>query len=238
MRIFVASLLLLVGCKCPEQPILEPPKPDKQRDAYIDKLEAEAGEGAAALAVAKDKLTGLGLPLVNLTIERLSGIKQPTKPMLDKYAKALADAKALKAEEEKAAAVDNDTSILFDQIVEKDKENAELRVAIDKMNRANAFAELRNKFLMIASVFAFVGGVALVASFYLGKGRLGALALIGCSVLFGAIPFVIQDAIDSPIFPYAFWGAIALASAYGAYAMQTHHADIKERLKPRENPSA
>lgn len=239
MRYVLASLLLLCGCKCPEQPIVPPVvQPSKERDAYIDRLESEASEGAAALGVAVTEISGNGLGLVSLTKERLEGIKRPSKEQIAKFTKALKDKAAMDAERAKAEAVDYETGILYDQVVERDRENKALKDTIDKMNRANAFGEMRNKFLTVAGIFAFVGAGLLVASTFIQRGRMAGIVLVLLSAVFGSLPFVIQDAIDSPLFPYVFWGLILGGIAYGLYEAKRSHKDIKERLLPVEKEQA
>ena len=234
MRYAAVSLLLLCGCNTVEPPVVPPvAEATKERDAYINRLEDEASEGSAALGVALTSLDGKGVGLVSLTKDRLDGIKKPSKEQMARFAKAIQDKSALDAEKAKAEAVDDETSILFDQVVERDRENKVLKDTIDKMNRANAFADMRSKFLTVAGIFAFVGAGMLVASTFIQRGRMGGIILILLSAVFGSLPFVIQDAIDSPLFPYIFWGLILGGIGYGLYEAKRSHKDIKERLHPK-----
>ena len=52
MRAIILSVLL-VGCATKPAPVPAPEPATKTRDAYVDRLEHEASEGAAAIVVAK-----------------------------------------------------------------------------------------------------------------------------------------------------------------------------------------
>ncbi len=229
-------VLLLTACQSvppplPEVKVVDNPK----KDAYVERLENEAGEGAAALAVAKDRLTGAGVPLVGLTYDRLAGIKQPTKAMLDKYAKTLGDDKALKVEEEKAKKVDEETSNLYGMVEQMDAENRELKAQLEAAAKEHAWGELRAKFLTLSGIFAIAGaGLLVVSTFVAGKGRGAGLCMIALSVFFGGAPFVIRDVVEAWWFPYATASACLLAAVWGMWVYHASHREIKSRLTQPE----
>ena len=115
--------LLLVGCTTVVPPLPVPEPASKNRDEYVDKLEHEASEGAAALNVAKKNVEGKGKPLLDLTETRLAGIKKPTAEQVDKFAATLGDTKALEAEQTKAKAVDVETTKLHERVAKADRDN-------------------------------------------------------------------------------------------------------------------
>ena len=86
-------LLLLCGCTTTPKPVIQPEPENKNRDAYVDKLEHEASEGAAAIIVAKKNVEGKGKPLLDLTETRLTGIKKPTAEQVDKFDKTINNSK-------------------------------------------------------------------------------------------------------------------------------------------------
>ena len=229
-------VLLLTACQS-----VPPPLPDvkvvdnPKKDAYIEKLESEAGEGAAALAVAKDRLAGAGLPLVGLTYDRLSGIRQPTKATMDKYAKTLGDNKALRVEEDKAKKVDEETTNLYGMVEQMDAENRELKAQLEAAAKEKAWGELRDKFLTISGVFAFAGAGLLVASTFVGgKGKGAGVCMILLSVFFGGAPFVIRNIIEAWWFPYATVSVCLLAGLWGAWEYHQSHKELKSRLTQPE----
>ena len=202
-----------------------------QKDTYIERLEVEAQESAAALLVAKDNVTGKGLPLVELTQQRMAGIRQPIPPLITKYTKMIGDDKALKAEQERVDKVDAETSMLYDMVEAKDRENNDLKAQIQAINEEKAWAELRGKFLMLAGAFAIAGaGLLVLSTFTAGKGKGGGAILVGLSVFFGGAPFVIRDAVQSPWFPYATAGLTSLAALWAMWAYHQSHKHLKTRL--------
>lgn len=203
------------------------------KDSYVERLEQEAQEGAAALLVAKGNVTGKGLPLIELTQQRLAGIRQPIPPLITKYSKAIDDKLVLKAEQEKAAKVDEETTMLYDLVDAKDKENNDLKAQIKAMKEEEAWGELRGKFLWLAGGFAIAGaGLLVLATFMGGKGKGGGAILIGLSVFFGGAPFVIRDVVQSPWFPYATAGISSLAALWALWAYHQSHKHLKDRLTP------
>ena len=226
--------MLLVAC----QSVPQNPEPVKVvdnpiKDAYVDKLEQEAQEGAAALLVAKENVTGKGLPLVVLTAERLAGIRQPTPPLITKYTKAIDDQKALKVEQDKASKVDQETTALYGMVDDLDRENRDLKAALASQAKERAWDDLRGKFLMLAGGFAIAGaGLLVLSTFTGGKGKGGGAILLGLSVFFGGAPFVIRDVVESPWFPYATAGLTSLAALWAMWAYHQSHKHLKDRLTP------
>lgn len=223
---------VLVGCATTDLPEVRVVDNSK-KDEYVERLEREAEEGASALTVAKEHIQGKGASLVALTAERLSGIRKATKEGLERYAKAMNDDKALKAEQEKAEKVDAETSALYGMVDDLDRQNRELKTALDAKHKEMEWADLRSKFLMLSGVFAMVGaGLLVISTFTGGKGKGGGLILIALSMFFGGAPFVIRDVVESPWFPWASAGVALIALAWGAWAYWISHKDMKCRLTP------
>lgn len=229
-----AWLLGLSGCRsAPELPPVPPPS-NKEKDAYVARLENEAGEGAAALVAAKPHIEGKGKPLVELTETRLSGIQKPKQETVDKYAKAIDNQKALDAEKAKAKKVDEETDRLSKRVAEVDKENEQLKNSIATMKREKAFEDLRAVCFWLTTAFALGGAGLLVMSTVIGKGRSGGLVLLLVAAGSAAAPFVIQDVVDSLWFKVSVGLVLILSTAYGLWSAYDAHMDAKRRLTKPE----
>jgi hypothetical protein len=228
----VGLVALLTGCPSidlPEVKVVD----NAKKDEYVEKLEREAEEGASALTVAKEHIDGKGKALVVLTADRLAGIRKATKEGLERYAKAMQDDKALKAEQERAERVDAETTALYGMVDDLDRQNRDLKTALDAKHKEMEWADLRSKFLMLSGVFAFAGaGLLVISTFTGGKGKGGGFILIGLSLFFGGAPFVIRDVVESAWFPWASAGVALVALAWGSWAYWISHKDMKCRLTP------
>jgi hypothetical protein len=232
-RWLLAGLVaVLIGCTTTDLPEVKVVD-NAKKDEYVERLEREAEEGASALTVAKEHIDGKGKALVVLTAERLAGIRKATKEGLERYAKAMQDDKALKAEQEKAERVDAETTALYGMVDDLDRQNRDLKIALDAKHREMEWADLRSKFLMLSGVFAFAGaGLLVISTFTGGKGKGGGLILIALSLFFGGAPFVIRDVVESAWFPWASAGVALVALAWGSWAYWVSHKDMKCRLTP------
>lgn len=236
MRAIILSLLL-VGC-CGRPAVVVPEAPNKDRDVYVDRLEHEASEGAAAIIVAKKNVEGKGKPLLDLTETRLSGIKKPTAEQVNKFEATLASSKALKAEQTKAKEVDAETTKLYEKVAKTDKENEDLRNSIAAMEREKAWDKVAEKFLLMAMVFGFAGAAFVVANTFIGKGLKAGVVMFIMSGVCAATPFVLRDVVESVWFKWAFGACVLLGMAYGMYAGLHTHKEVKCRLRSPEGPQA
>lgn len=233
MRYLLLSLLLL-GCttKAPEPVVVV--KKENGRDAYVDRLEHEASEGAAAVAVAKKNVEGKGKPLLDLTETRLSGIKKPTAEQVSKFEATLASTKAMEAEQAKAKKVDEETTKMANRIAQMDKENNELKESLKAMAKQKDWDKVVEKFLFMAMVFGFAGAAFIVANTFIGKGLRAGVTMFILSGVCAATPFVLQDMIDSLWFKWAFGACVVLGMAYGMYAGLHTHKEVRTRLRPKD----
>lgn len=232
-------LLMFLLCGCATTP---PPAPvvvqkDNGRDAYVDKLEHEASEGAAAVAVAKKNVEGKGKPLLDLTETRLSGIKKPTAEQVTKFEATLANTKALETEQAKAKKVDEDTTKMANRIAQIDKENNELKESLKAMAKQKDWDKVVEKFLLMAMVFGFAGAAFIVANTFIGKGLKAGVTMFILSSVCAATPFVLQDMIESWWFKWAFGLCVVLGMAYGMYAGLHTHKEVRTRLRPKDEQS-
>ncbi len=231
-------LLLLCGCTQAPKPTAPLPEPaSKDRDAYVDRLEHEASEGAAAIIVAKKNVEGKGKPLLDLTETRLSGIKKPTAEQVDKFDKTITNVKALEAEQAKAKKVDEETTKMAKVIAEKDKENQDLKNSITALKKEEAWKQVQDKFLYMAMVFGFAGAAFIVANTFIGKGLKAGVVMFLLSAVCAATPFAIRDMVEAWWFKWAFGACVVLGMAYGMYAGLHTHREVKCRLRPKDEPS-
>jgi len=230
-------LLLLCGCTTTPKPIIQPEPENKSRDAYVDRLEHEASEGAAAIIVAKKNVEGKGKPLLDLTETRLTGIKKPTAEQVDKFDKTINNSKALEAEQAKAKKVDEETTKMAKIIADKDKENETLRNNITAMNKEKEWAKVSEKFLWMAVVFGFASAAFIVANTFIGKGLKAGIVMFMLSAVCAATPFVIRDMVEAWWFKWAFGACVLIGMAYGMYAGLHTHREVKCRLRPKDEPS-
>lgn len=233
MRSIILALILLAGCssRAPE-PVPAPVVPkDNPKDAYVDRLEKEAGEGAAALVAARPHLEGKGKPLVELTETRLSGIQQPTAANVEKYRKAIDSQKALDEEKAKAKKVDEETTKLANRIAQMDRENAELRTSIEAMKKEERWKDVQEAFLKMAVFFGVVGAAFLAANALIGKGLRSGVVMFLLSGVSAATPFVLRDLIESPWFKYTALAVVVGGMAFAFWSAISTHKEVKSRLR-------
>lgn len=233
MRSIILALILLAGCssRAPEPaPVPVVPK-DNPKDAYVDRLEKEAGEGAAALVAARPHLEGKGKPLVELTETRLSGIQQPSAANVEKYRKAIDSQKALDEEKAKAKKVDEETTKLANRIAQMDRENAELRTSIEAMKKEERWKDVQEAFLKMAVFFGVVGAAFLAANALIGKGLRSGVVMFLLSGVSAATPFVLRDLIESPWFKYTALAVVVGGMAFAFWSAISTHKEVKSRLR-------
>jgi len=228
-------MLLLCGCCSKPQPVIQPPQPETpEKDAYVKRLESEAGEGAAALAAAKPHLEGKGKPLVELTETRLTGIQKPSAESVQKYVKAMDNQKAMDDEKAKAKKVDEETSRMAARIAQMDKENNDLKTSIETMKKEDAWKEVRESFLKMAMLFGFAGAAFILANTLIGKGLRSGVVMFLLSGVSAATPFVLRDLVESPWFKYTALAVAALGVLFGIWSAFATHKEVRSRLRTGE----
>jgi hypothetical protein len=249
LAVLAFSLLALIGCSSRPEPKAEVKEVIKivdnpEKDKYIDRIEHEASEAAAALIAAKPGVTPPHSKLVELTTERMSGLKKPSAEQVKKYEDALKSEAAMKAEKDKATKVDTETTELYDRVEKVDSENKDLKEKIRLLEeqrqaeiRQEAYEDLRDVCLLLCTILTVAGvGIALIG-YWMGKGvKAGVLvALAGLSV--GAAPLVIQDIVEAAWFKWTVGAVVVAGIAYGIYEL--FDTDVKvRRKKASERPDA
>jgi hypothetical protein len=201
-----------------------------EKDAYIDRLEREVSEAGAAIEVARMPVTGQVRKLLDLTLVRLNGIKPATPKQVKAYEQTLVDDKALQKAEKVAEKVDEETSALYGMVEQIEKENNDLKHEMDAMRREQAYAELRKNCFWISTVFAFIAAGLFILQSFVGKGGKAGFIMVLLSVFFGGAPFVIQDVVQAPWFPYLMIGLVVVGGSIAGYIAWHGHNDVKCRL--------
>jgi len=228
------SFWLLVGlmtaCTTPEAIPQVKVVDNPEKDAYIDRLEREVSEAGAAIEVARTPVTGQVRKLLDLTLVRLNGIKPATPKQVKAYEQTLVDDKALQKAEKVAEKVDEETSALYGMVEQIEKENNDLKHEMDAMRREQAYAELRKNCFWISTVFAFIAAGLFILQSFVGKGGKAGFIMVLLSVFFGGAPFVIQDVVQAPWFPYLMIGLVVVGGSIAGYIAWHGHNDVKCRL--------
>lgn len=242
------ALYALAGCCSTPEPkpvIKEVVKvvDNPEKDKYIDRVEHEASEAAAALTVVQPSVTGPQAKLVELTKDRMAGLKKPTDEQVKRYEKAVADEKSMKSEQDKAKKVDEETTKLYERVEKVDGENKDLKEKLRLLEeqhqaeiRAEAYEDLRDTCLLLCTILTVAGvGIALVG-YWMGKGiKAGVLvALAGLAV--GASPLVIQDVVEAAWFKWSVGAVVVAGMAYGIYELFDTDKQVRRRKasEPRD----
>jgi len=224
---------LLSGCStAPVAPLIKVVD-NPEREKYITRIEHETSEASAALKVAKDGVSPLYSKLVDLTIVRLDGIKLPTSKQVEAFRATLGNTSELKKAEDKAGRVNEETSMLYDLVEERDMENMSLKAENEAIRKEQAFAELRAKCFTLGSWFTIGGGLLLVGASVLGLPRFGGAIMLLIAVLCFASPFVIQDVVNALWFKIVVGAVIVLSVIAFLIEAYGHHSHVKGRLTPQ-----
>lgn len=246
---FTLLAFSLTGCctnREPQQVVKEVVKvvDNPEKDKYIDRVEHEASEAAAALIAAKPGVTPPHSKLVELTTERMSGLKKPSAEQVKKYEEALKNEAKMKAEKDKAKAVDAETTELYNRVEKVDSENKDLKEKIRLLEeqrqaeiKAEAYEDLRDTCLLLCTILVIAGvGIALIG-YWMGKGVKAGVLISLAGLTVGAAPLVIQDIVEAAWFKWTVGVVVVLGIAYGIYEL--FDTDVKvRRKKASEQPGA
>lgn len=241
LAVLAVSLLALIGCSSKPEPKAEVKEVVKivdnpEKDRYIDRVEHEASEAAAALIAAKPGVTPPHSKLVELTTERMSGLKKPSAEQVKKYEDALKSESAMKAEKDKATKVDTETTELYNRVEKVDSENKDLKEKIRLLEeqrqaeiRQEAYEDLRDVCLLLCTILTVAGvGIALIG-YWMGKGVKAGVLISLAGLTVGAAPLVIQDIVEAAWFKWTVGVVVVLGIAYGIYEL--FDTDVKVRRK-------
>ena len=198
----------LVGCQTgDEQKVI--PITNEEKDKYIEKIEAIISESASAIiAVASTLPAGLPREIIESQGTRLSGVAKPSVESVGRYTRMVKenDSKAVQKDKEEALKVDEETNLLWEMVLDRDKEldtaKAERDLAIEEKKR-----ELKDKILWALSCLgmAVSTGGLLVIAFTPFKWR-GAILVAG-----GGLAVASAWILDSEWFKYVLISLAVLA---------------------------
>ena len=230
-KVYLAFLLvLLTGCatSAPKVEVKEVVKivDNPEKDKFIERVEHEASEAAAALIVVQPAVKGPQAKLIELTKDRMAGLRKPSAEQVQKYEKALMDETAMKTEQDKARKVDEETTKLYERVEKVDLENKDIKEKVRLMEeqrqseiRAEAYEDLRDTCLLLCTILVVAGvGIALIG-YWIGKGIKAGVLVTMAGIAVGASPLVIQDVVEAPWFKWTIGSIVLAGMAYGIYEL-------------------
>jgi hypothetical protein len=154
----------LAGCSTAPKPTLpttsiEPQ--NKEKDQYIEKVEAVVSDSASALTAVVPVLNkGTVREVVEAQVTRLSGVSKPSVAKVEEFKRIIAsdDKKAVEQDKKEASKVDAETTALYAMVEQKDFEISEAH--------ARADAEFKQKILWqysTAGLGVFIAGLMAMA---------------------------------------------------------------------------
>lgn len=157
----------LVGCQTPEpQKVIH--LNNEEKDKYIDKIESVVSESASAIvAVVPSLPAGIARDIIESQGTRLSGVAKPSVESVGRYARMVKenDSKAVQKDKEEALKVDSDTNLLYQMVLDRDKEledtKTERDLAIEEKRR-----EFKEKVLWLLTCVGMAvstGGLFVIA---------------------------------------------------------------------------
>jgi hypothetical protein len=217
---YIILAFLLTGCTSePQPPPAAPAKVEnKEKDKYIEKVEAIVSDSASALTAVVPVLDkGTVREVVEAQVTRLSGVAKPSVAKTQEFQKIIAtnDKKAVEKDKKEASKVDAETDALWLMVEEKDYELMEAHTRAD--------AEFKQKVLW---QFSTAG---------LGLFTIGLLALAltpfkksaGTVMAGGMLAMASAWIFDSTWFTWIMGGSLGVAALSIVYAMVR---------KPTKNP--
>ncbi len=234
----VLILLVLTGCATvqPEAPISVKVVDNEEKNSYIEILETEAAEASAALISISKTLPRPQSDIVGLTINRLSGIRQPTEEQVERYRQAGVNSGLLAIEVESAKKVKEETDTAWAIVEEVDAENKSLKEQVKLIEaqrqsdiRAKAYDDIRATCLWLGSILSLVGVGLGVASMWLGRGLKASVFVvaIGLSVIF--LPLVMQDVVEAVWFKLTIGFSFGFVVAFGIWKLFHINKEMKVR---------
>ncbi len=210
MRI-IAITLLLVGCSTRQpEPTPQPKIENKEKDKYIEKVEAVVSDSASALTAVVPVLDkGTVREVVEAQVTRLSGVAKPDVKKVQEFTRIIAqnDTKAVEKDKKEASKVEEETNALYDLVMQKDFEIIEAN--------AKADAEFKQKVLWQYSTYGlglFVAGVLAMAFTPFKKSA-------GITMAGGMLAMASSWIFDSTWFMWIVGGAIAVTTLSILYAI-------------------
>jgi len=209
------------------------------KDLYIDWLEAEIGEAAGAIKVVSQTLPeGNPKAVLTLTYNRLSGIKEPTVTEIEKYQKALKDAKTLEVESARAKETQEESNRLYAKVEATDAENKSLKRQLDLV-KAQREQEAKDKAIQdtlndITKTCKWVGAFFLLACLGMVFVSRYATATICGGIGLGLImaPIFVPTIMMNPIFQNGIMVLLLIGVVYGMWLAKKHTKPLDKQPTP------
>lgn len=135
MRYLILAFLLTGCISKPQPPPAAPAKVEnKEKDKYIEKVEAIVSDSASALTAVVPVLDkGTVREVVEAQVTRLSGVSKPSVAKVEEFTRIIKqnDSKAVEKDKKEASKVDAETDALWLMVEEKDYELAEAHTRAD-----------------------------------------------------------------------------------------------------------
>lgn len=220
MRYIIPALLVLLsGCslrgKRTGYDALETP----EKLDYLNFLETEVGTAASTLIASKEAPEPYKAQMVDITIDRLSGIIEPENREVQFWRSNFSQKAFLEIQQKEASRVKERSEAAWKEVETANRENQQLKAELE--NERKKFAS------MVVSV---VGGLGIVAGFgmlLLGYNRLNA----GASILAGMVVIGSVWIYDNPWFMWI--GLVTFATA----ALEFVRRLSKSRLTNEKPPA-
>lgn len=234
MEKVILLALLLVGCSTaptpPPAPVTLPPVAplNEKKEAYIDHIENEAAEAAAALGAISGKNGEPSDRVIGITLNRLNAIKKPSQEQIRKWAASIGDVKKLDKEDEKTKKLEQELNEAWTAVAVADAQ-------IESLSKAEAYEDIRDACIWLGSILTLAGVALSVAGMWVGRGiKEGGLVLsIGIGII--AAPLVIQDVVEAQWFKWTIASTFIISLAYGLWRL--FHVEKKVRHYCRSSDS-
>jgi hypothetical protein len=208
---FIIVAILLTGCATKQPEPITPPKiENKEKDKYIEKVEAVVSDSASALTAVVPVLDkGTVREVVEAQVTRLSGVAKPDVKKVQEFTRIISqnDTKAIEKDKKKAEKVEEETNALYDLVMQKDFEISEAY--------AKADAEFKQKILWqysTAGLGIFVAGLLAMAFTPFKKSA-------GITMAGGMLAMASSWIFDSTWFMWIVGGAIATTTLCILYSI-------------------
>lgn len=233
MRYMLASILL-VGCSTTE-PVAPVVVSNKDKDAYIEKVESVISDTASALtAVAPTVPAGVPRELVENQVTRLSGISKPTVEKTDAYRNILKtnDQSAVEQDKKEALKIDSEINKLW-AIVEEQETAITIANAIAENADKERQGAMKDKVLwMLSCIGVGVSLVGLALMVFTPLKKQGMLLMSA-----GALSVFSAWILDSKWFPWVVGIAVGAIVLQGLVVLTMHTINhIRHRLQVRDTP--
>ena len=224
MEKVILLALLLVGCSTAPTPPPAPLPPvaplNEKKEAYINHIETEASEAAAALSAIAGKNGEPSDRVIGITINRLQSIQKPSQEQIRKWAASIGDVKKLDKEDEKTKKLEQELNEAWTAVAVADAQ-------IESLSKAEAYEDIRDACIWLGSILTLAGVALSVAGMWVGRGmKEGGLVLaIGIGII--AAPLVIQDVVEAQWFKWTIASTFITSLAYGLWRL--FHVEKKVR---------